>query len=421
MMRNVFVPAGDCGIGMELIDHLRLFGISVHEFDSAETVRRLAKSLGGGLVVADSARIDREPGFIDELNRLRAEFGEDLRLLFFSERDDFQTRLKAVRAGGEAFYQLPVDSARLAEKIETLFKTEVAAPYHILIVDDDPEEVALNALILQRAGMITSVATDPSRIIQLLVEAKPDIILMDMYMPTCSGPELATLIRQNEAFAAIPIVFLSVERDLEKQIAAIMRGGDEFLEKPIKPEHLVASVEMRAERTRSLRFFMERDSLTGLLNHTNLAERLATEILRSRRMGGALSFAMIDLDLFKNVNDRFGHLAGDQVIRSLAGLLTERLRRTDAVGRYGGEEFGIILQGTDSRCAARIIGDLRESFSRLKHRSGSMDYSVTFSAGIASYPEYLSAAELVEAADKALYRAKDSGRNAVVIESPSFS
>ena len=395
-----------------------IFGITVHEVAGAGEVARLVASMGDGLLVSDSGRIDREPSFIAELRRVKEELGASLRLVYYADRDDFDARLKAVRAGGEAFFQLPVDAARLADKIDALFNEREAPPYHVLIVDDDPEQVEYNALVLERAGMTVTVATDPGGVIPLLIETKPEIILMDMYMPTCSGPELAALVRQNEAFAGIPIVYLSVERDLEKQMGAIRRGGDEFLEKPIKPEHLVASVAMRAERTRAARFYMERDPLTGLLNHTNLFERLGTEILRARRSGSVLSFAMIDLDDFKNVNGDFGHLMGDRVLRSLGRLLYERLRRTDVVGRFGGEEFGAILTEADGRTAGRLVDDLRDSFGRLRHIVDERDFAVSFSCGIATYPEYLSAGELIDAAARALGRAKKEGRNRVVMELP---
>jgi diguanylate cyclase (GGDEF)-like protein len=240
---------------------------------------------------------------------------------------------------------------------------------------------------------------------------------MDMYMPRCTGPELAGIIRQQEAFASIPIIFLSVERDLEKQIGAIRKGGDEFLEKPIKPEHLVSSVALRAERTRAIRFYMERDYLTGLYNHTTLSERLANEVLRARRAGEVISFAKIDIDRFGTVNERYGHLTGDRILRSLARLLQERLRRTDIVGRYGGEEFGAILPGADSRCAARLIDELRDSFGRLSHRFEEASFSLTLSAGIASYPDFVGPVDVIEAADRALRRAKAEGRNRVIVES----
>jgi diguanylate cyclase (GGDEF)-like protein len=416
-MKNVFIPAGDRGIGAELLEQLRIYGITVREVEGINDVARLTASIGAGIFLADAGRIEREPAFVAEIGRLKGILGPALRVIFYADKDDFDARLKTVRAGGEAFFQLPVDAYRLAEKIDALFNEREAEAFRVLIVDDDPEQVAYNSAVLTRAGMATSTATDPAQVIPLLVETKPDIILMDMYMPGCTGPELAGIVRQNEAFAHIPIIFLSVERDLEKQISAIRRGGDEFLEKPIKPEHLVSSVAMRAERTRAIRFYMERDYLTGILNHTTLTDRLANEVLRARRSGAVISFAKIDVDRFRGVNERYGHLTGDRILRSLSRLLSERLRRTDIVGRYGGEEFGAILPGADCRCAARLIDELRENFALLSHRFEAASFSLTLSAGIASYPDFVSPADMIEAADRALRKAKENGRDRVTVES----
>ncbi len=417
-MKNVLVRNGDRAGGPELLDQLRIFGITVREVSGAEDVGRLLDYLGDAVLVADSRRLAREPAFVAELVALKARFGASLRLLYYADRDDFPTRLEAVRAGGEAFFLLPVDAWALAEKIDALFDGREAPPYRVLIVDDDPDQVAYNEHILQAAGMRTTAVTDPRGIVSLLVETDPEILLMDMYMPGCSGTELASIVRQNEAFASIPIVFLSVERDLEKQISAIRKGCDEFLEKPIKPEHLVASVAVRAERSRALRYYMERDALTGLYNHTTISERLANELLRARRSGGVLSFCLVDVDGMKAINEAHGHLVGDRVIRSAARLMTERLRRTDIVGRYAGSRFAAVLPGADGRTAVRLIDELRESFAALLHRGGEGEFSATLSCGVASYPDYLGPAELADAAERALAAAKKAGRDRVLAERP---
>lgn len=416
-MKNVFLPAGDRSLGPELLEQLRIYGITVREVEGLADVARLTQAVGSAIFLADAERLDREPSFVAELLGLKDKLGQALRIIFYAARDDFPSRLRAVRAGGEAFFQLPMDAYRLAEKIDSFFGEREQEPYRVLIIDDDPEQVAYNSMVLAQAGMSTTTTTDPSAVISLLVETRPDIILMDMYMPRCTGPELALIIRQQEAFASIPIVFLSVERDLEKQIAAIRKGGDEFLEKPIKAEHLVSSVALRAERTRAFRFYMERDYLTGLYNHTSLSERLANEVLRARRSGAVISFAKIDIDAFKAVNERYGHLTGDQILRSLARLLQERLRRTDIIGRIGGEEFGIILPGSDCRSAARLVDELRDSFGRLSQRFEEASFTVTLSSGIASYPDFVGPADVIEAADRALRKAKAEGRNRVAVES----
>jgi len=262
--------------------------------------------------------------------------------------------------------------------------------------------------------MITSVALDPRNVISVLIESRPDLVLMELDMVECSGSELVALIRQQEAFVGIPVVFLSAERSPEKQLQAIQHGADDFLMEPIDSNFLVATLAVRVERTRSLRYYMERDSLTSLYNHSQLMKRLADDLSRSRRIGTQTCYAMIDIDHFKQVNDQYGHLTGDRVIKSLAQLLVERLRKTDTVGRYGGEEFGVILFNTDLDSGEALMNEVRESFSKIRHRVATTDFFVTFSCGITEALPEDALVVIKEQADKALYRAKKLGRNRVV-------
>jgi diguanylate cyclase (GGDEF)-like protein len=215
----------------------------------------------------------------------------------------------------------------------------------------------------------------------------------------------------------VPVVFLSGENDREKQLAALQVGADDFLTKPIAPGHLVAAVSSRAERARTLRRLLMRDSLTGLLNHTTTKERLDGEVARAMRQGTPLAFAFLDLDHFKSINDTYGHPVGDGVIRNMARLLQGRLRRSDLIGRYGGEEFAVILPDTPVGDAARVMEDLRTRFAAIEQHAGTGGgiFYATFSCGVAGVPPSLSAAALTETADQALYRAKQAGRNRVIV------
>jgi diguanylate cyclase (GGDEF)-like protein len=399
----------------ETTQQVGFFGYELATVYSCEELKRSMEKERNQLVIVNTCFIRSDELRVIELSRLKQQYEGSMNIIFVSEEDDFDIRLQTVRAGGDAFFQFPLDIGRLIDRIESLNAKKEQEPYHILIVDDDPEQVSFHALLLQQAGMITSVARDPKQVVKLLIEAKPELILMDMYMPGCSGMELAAVIRQQEAFVSIPIVFLSVEKDMDKQIAAIKRGGDDFLTKPIRPEHLIASITNRAERTRSMRYLMERDSLTGLLNHSNLKEQLNREVMRSKRTGSEICFAMIDVDHFKKVNDTYGHLTGDRVLRGLARLLQERLRATDIIGRYGGEEFAVILLNTDLENAEQIVNEIRDKFSKLTQRVNGSEFHVTFSCGIASFPDYDTTDSLNEAADNALYEAKEKGRNRTIL------
>jgi diguanylate cyclase (GGDEF)-like protein len=237
---------------------------------------------------------------------------------------------------------------------------------------------------------------------------------MDVYMPGCTGIELAAVIRQQSAYLGIPIVYLSAETNLRKQLLAL-RLGDDFLTKPIRPEYLISAVMSRVQRFRALRSLMLRDSLTGLLNHTAFEEYIGREIARVRRQGTPLAVALIDLDHFKTVNDTYGHPTGDRVLKSVARVLQQRLRRTDVIGRYGGEEFAVLFPNTIGRQAQRVVDEVRTTFAQVRHQSDSKEFHVTFSGGVATCPPYNEAARLTEAADQALYAAKEAGRNCVVL------
>src|SRR5450759_476879 len=266
---------------------------------------------------------------------------------------------------------------------------------------------------VKKAGMVTENVADPLQVIDHLISFNPDLLLLDMYMPDCSGMELAQIIRQKEQFISIPIVFLSAETDKEKQLAALGIGGDDFLTKPIEPDHLIAAVTIRIERYRKLRALMIHDGLTGLLNHSTTKERLIQEVERARRQNEPLAFAMLDLDQFKRVNDNYGHAAGDRVLKSLAYLLRQRLRSSDTIGRFGGEEFAVILPDTDEQSAANIMQELCAGFAKIRHHAGEKEFSVSFSCGVAAFPAFDNAGSLSETADMALYTAKTDGRNQV--------
>ena len=320
-----------------------------------------------------------------------------------------------MKAGGDAFFELPLDVVKLVDKIYCFEESSIKKPDHVLIVDDDVDAIAYYAHLFQQNGMITSVASSPSSVLNLLIESTPDLIMIDLFMPGCNGFELAAMIRQNANFVSIPILILSSFDSPGELLTNYNIVGDDFLNKSIDDSYLLNFVKNKIQRSNDLRYLMERDSLTGLLNHSNFNDNLYREIIRADRTDNQLSYAMIDLDHFKSVNDTYGHLTGDTVLKSLAYLLQERLRKTDVIGRYGGEEFGILLTNTEKEVAATVMNEVRKRFSKIKHSSADSEFYVTFSCGIASFPEYNKAESLTSAADNALYMAKEEGRNCVVV------
>lgn len=415
-VRQVFLFSDDPQGMPAWAPSIETFGYELHYFRNPAALKAAWLEKAPAAVIADC---QSEPMQCSSdnvmlsavLNDMRREAEVSVPLIWTCHTSDLRTRLQGVRLGGAAFFSHPVDVDSLLVKLDDLTALSAPEPFRILIVDDEPSLGRLYSVVLRQAGMETLVVSEPMDVMAPLVDFRPDVILMDVFMPGCSGVELASVIRQQEAYIGIPIMFLSVETDVSRQMAAMRQGGDDFLIKPVQPIHLVSAVTTRATRARALRNLMVRDSLTGLLNHTKTKEQLGIELDRARRLGHPVSLAMLDIDNFKVVNDTYGHATGDRVLRSLSRMLGQRLRQTDVIGRYGGEEFAVILNGSNADDARKKLESVRVSFSHLAHYSDGREFRVTFSAGIASSPPWNDATQISAAADRALYEAKRSGRN----------
>lgn len=396
-----------------LAGQLLCFGYHTELFNNTKDLRAAVHRERPAVLIMDIMFPGDSFEGTDVLADLRSQ-GKLFPVVFVSVRKDFEARLNAIRAGGQAYFPKPVNVMELVAMLDSLIGQNKPEPFRILIVDDEPEMAQYVSLILEQAEMLTEIVNAPELVLEAVSHFRPDLVLMDMYMPACSGQEVATLIRQIPDFISLPIVFLSSETDKMKQFSAMSIGADGFLTKPIAPEELVHSVSLRAERMRTLRALMARDGLTSLFNHTTTTQLLENGLETARRLGTSLSFAMLDLDHFKAVNDSYGHPVGDQVLLGLARVLRQRLRKSDLVGRYGGEEFAVILHDISPENAHQIMEQLREYFSRVVFNAGETRFSCTFSCGIASFPQLDDLESLREAADAALYRAKKQGRNQVL-------
>ncbi|WPC05711.1 PleD family two-component system response regulator [Pseudomonas benzenivorans] len=396
-----------------LAQQLAFFGMSAQPLDSANAFRAAMLERHPAAILMD-VNFSGPGAGLHLAAAVQQGLEQKIPLLFCGPEDtDTPTRLTAVRAGGQEFLTGSLDASGLLERIEVLTQVAQYDPYRVLIIDDSRAQATHTERVLNGAGILTRTLTEPIQAMAELAEFQPDLIILDMYMPGCSGTELAKVIRHNDRYVGVPIIYLSAEDDLDKQLDAMSEGGDDFLTKPIKPRHLIATVRNRAARARHLKARMVRDSLTGLYNHTHTLQLLEDARYRAQRDGQPLSFAMLDIDYFKRVNDTYGHPMGDRVIKSLALFLKQRLRKTDHIGRYGGEEFAVVMPGTDARAAQQVIDGIRRRFAEIHYPAHPQDLSCTFSAGIAELRDDMDGKHLSQQADEALYRAKHGGRNRV--------
>lgn len=409
----VYVCDDDPVLLQKVTSQIACFGYQCHGFSTTAALRSAVLERRPNALVMDIHFPDGSLEGTHALTALHAELGARVPTIFLSGRTDYEARIRAVRAGGQAFLSKPADSLDLISAIDRLSGKKQPGPYRIFIVDDEPGVASYHALLLQEAGMLTFELCNPALILAALEEFRPDLVLMDMYLPQCNGRELAALIRQLPEYVSIPIIYLSSELDHRKQFSALRIGAEGFLTKPVNVEQLIESVSVRAERMRVLRGMMARDSLTGLLNHSETTRALGSAVSAATRTGEILCFVMLDVDHFKHVNDTHGHPTGDQVLLALSRLLQQRLRVSDTVGRYGGEEFALVLRGLDLAQAGELVDRLRVAFSQIVFHTANGDFSCTFSAGVTAVSSLDSLTSVRDAADKALYAAKGAGRNRV--------
>ncbi|AOY02099.1 diguanylate cyclase [Jeongeupia sp. USM3] len=408
---SIYLLCRNAAYAGSVIQQLSLFGLECQAFARASALLAAIHGKAPLMVLVDEAGCDDMalPQVLPMIARL-----QDVPLVYLSLPMAAQEQIELARAGATDFLPKPFDSHRLIDQIDRMLEAQSPQPARVLIVDDSEMLTHWASNVLTMGGMRVRSVKNPLKVPQLVALEKPELILLDMYMPECTGDELARVLRQNPAFDGIPIVFLSSETQRGRQLSARRMGGDDFLVKNNDPDELIDIVTMMVDRYRRLRELMSRDSLTRLLNHTHLIERLLQEVARAHETVRPLAFAMIDIDHFKSVNDRYGHAVGDRVIKSLARLLRQAFPGADLVGRYGGEEFSIVFPDTSLLRAAQQVDELRQRFGDLCQTSGSGEpLTISFSAGVAQLGNGMHAEQLIESADAALYQAKAAGRNQV--------
>ncbi|MBS1154705.1 MAG: hypothetical protein H6R07_629 [Proteobacteria bacterium] len=394
----------------ELTAQMKLFDFSVRVFSRQSALLAAMHSLAPFALLVDESGL--EDADFAQVAPLIARLTKGP-LIYVSAQLSVVQQIEMMRMGITDFSVKPFDLQQLIDRLDHLLGRSQQKPFNVLIVDDSEAVSKWACNTLASAGMQAKVVHNPLDVLLTLERFKPDIILMDVYMPQCTGDEMARVVRQNAQYDSIPIVFLSTETSRGRQLMARGMGGDDFLVKNMDAEELVAAVSIIAERYRRLRHCMTRDSMTGLLNHTNMTDHLERVVHRARQEKTPVAFAMVDLDHFKQINDNFGHAVGDRVIKSLARLMRQSLNDADAVGRYGGEEFALVYDDITLIRAANLLDEMRVRFSMLDLQHGHGVFRATFSAGIARLEPGMSASQLIDAADEALYRAKRAGRNQV--------
>lgn len=299
----------------------------------------------------------------------------------------------------------------------------------VLIIDDSEVVRDRVSSALRNAGVCDDFifADDGVNGVKALLENQVDLVLCDLVMPGIDGYKFLMVKNSKKGYEDVPVIMLTGQEHVNEKVRALRAGASDYITKPFHDEELVArfNVHLRIKelqdelRTKNeqLKLLTRTDPLTGIANRRHFMESLQSEFRRAQRYRSALAFMMADLDRFKSINDTYGHLFGDQALIAVSCAFTEALREHDLVGRYGGEEFGMLLPETDLAGAAVVAERCRSMIEscKLSTNNGDSTISITVSLGVAAIPAAKIEApdDLIRVADEALFAAKQGGRNQV--------
>ncbi len=356
-----------------------------------------------------SARVNALEAARKALDEGTAEAAESIRRIARSLRE-----VKGLTDAASGVEKAPPGEvrARAGGLLKALRSRVTTAPANILVVDDDLASVRIITKTLARPGRNVLVASSAAEAEEILTRHEIRLLVMDLVLPDGDGRDVLARLRERPATASLPVIIASVKSGTLVRSECLALGAADYFSKPVEPSRLAITADALLQREMSIRRQTRYDALTGILNRAAFVEGF------ERSQSGPeepIALAIIDVDHFKSVNDTYGHVTGDAVLRRLASTLQRSFRRADLLARWGGEEFVVLLPGTDLEGAAHVLEAALEAVrsERFESTDGRI-FQVTFSAGVVEVPPRAALDETLLVADRLLYLAKQSGRNRVI-------
>ncbi|MGE5658763.1 MAG: response regulator [Actinomycetota bacterium] len=341
-------------------------------------------------------------------------------VLVLTACNQLSARVEVARLGGNVFLEKPISPEKIVKAVTQELNRTQKPEARILIVDDDLSVLATLSNLLAPWGFQVRTLADPKRFWQALEASLPELVILDIEMPDFSGIELCQVVRSDPRWSDLPVLFLSGHNDAAVVHQVFAVGADDYVQKPIVGPELIARMLNRLERTRIQHRFAEIDELTGTATRHKSIQELELLLHLAEHQNQPLCFMILDLDRFKQINDRYGHEVGDRVLSLLGKHLKQFFRPEDIVARWGGEEFVVGIYGITRDLGAKRLTDFLKIWCEQKFTAANnQTFQVTFSAGVVEYSQDgANLQELYRAADATLYQAKAMGRNQVLVSSP---
>ena len=422
---RVFYLAPEAGMYAELAPQLTAYGLNVDRLESTEELVDTLSSMTADLVVIDEAFSGQLDLVGDFLKTLRQRTTARMPIVAFADANDLSARIRAMRAGVDVLIPTKTTAEAAFIKLKEQLAHEQAVDYRIMIVEDDRSQAFFAESVLRKAGMETLAVTDPLRTLDALENFKPDLILMDLYMPGIDGMELTAIIRERDEFISTPIVFLSGEQDSDKQFDALSAGGDDFLSKPIRPKHLISAVTNRAHRARLLRARREsksRDVVSGLFDRSVLLDKLASALVvedRDALVGGIL---FIEIDGAAQLREQLGLSGMDTLTNQLGSQLRELIRPEESAARYSDGSIVLLSQVRNIQAILELASALRQRVALQAFEVNGKTVQVNLSAGICGFAQALAEpSAMLNGAERAMNQARlTSGGDRIGLYQPEI-
>ncbi|MBW4619287.1 MAG: response regulator [Cyanosarcina radialis HA8281-LM2] len=411
----LLIVDGDRQLAENLAIEARIWGLKTEIATDISTAQNLLSRTSPQVVLLDIA-VDEDSDRPLELLVELSQKMPSVPVLVFSDRDSLSERIEVAMAGVRAFLPKPMLPLQVLKAVDRALASPHTADDRVMIVDDDPQTLAALRALLEPWGLKVLTLDDPRRFWETMAAFAPDMLILDIKMPYLSGIEICQMVRNDPHWSSLPILVLTSCTDastIDRVFAAL---ADDFASKPIVGPELIARIFNRLDRIKLWRLSAETDLLTGVSNRHKSIQDLDRLLRLAKRHRQPLCLAVVDLDRFGQINDRYGHMAGDRVLRHVGQLLLRSFRGEDVVARWGGEEFVLGMYGMSKPDGVQRLTKVLENL-RIEEfvAPNQTHFRVTFSAGIAQYPaDGADLESLSESAEAAIALAKAAGRDRVV-------
>lgn len=388
-------------------------GFTVLSFGNMERAQNTAKSLAPSIVVLDLG--DAEQIDLQTISKHEFQSGDSQPPAYIvtSRRDDAVIRKLAIKFGVEAFFATPINTHNFSSTLDVILETRSDNGFRVLLIARQDAPVANIEQALENEDISCRTIHAVESITDQLVNFKPDLVLITYHKGRDYWANSAGMIRLHESYFNIPVIFLLENECAESKLEALQVGADDCICGYQLEAEQIQILKQRIMRFRRANHLITTDSLTGTLNRDAFFDRANEELSLAVRRKENICLAMIDVDYFKQINDAYGHVAGDYVLRHISECLNNRLRRSDLVGRYAGDEFLVLLPDTDLENACLVLNMIRKNLTSQNISINDLEVQVSISLGlIAVKPtEVINIETFIIEADKKLYEAKVAGRN----------